>query len=54
MNIYFYPDKIDTNPENLGIPSLHFGHINKVSQISSNVGEGEDITKDFEPTPEII
>ena len=50
----FSTEKTDTTPENLGIPSLHFCHINKVSQIFSNVREGEDIPKDCEPTPEII
>ena len=54
MNLYFASLKTSTNPDILGISSLRFNHIKQVIQILNKVGEGEDITKYFEPTPEMI
>ena len=54
INLSFVPDKTSTHLDNLGIPSLHFDQLKQVNQILFKVGEGEDIPKYCEPTPETI
>ena len=52
ITLSFVPGKTATNPESLGIPSLHFDQIKKKTQILFKLGEGEDISKYCELTPE--
>ena len=49
--LFFAPEKKATPPDNLGIPSIQFDQLKQVTQILFKVGEGEDITKYFKPTP---